>query len=147
MSAPDAEVLRKVRQWVAYAEEDLRLAQHALSLTSGCPYRLIAYHAQQCGEKYLKAFLVLLGVDFPHTHNIRRLRELCEPHGPWAARLADADDLSVFAVSTRYPGEDAEVSRQETLQAIELAERIRGAARAALKARGAQDPPPGAVED
>jgi HEPN domain-containing protein len=70
MSAPEAEVLRKVRQWLAYADEDLRLARHGLTLTIGTPpYRLIAYHAQQCAEKCLKAYLVLRHVDFPCTHN------------------------------------------------------------------------------
>lgn len=29
------------------------------------PYRLIAYHAQQCAEKYLKAYLVYHDIDFP----------------------------------------------------------------------------------
>jgi len=44
MSAPDAEVLHKVRQWLAYADEDLRLARHGLTMTiAPPPYRLIAY--------------------------------------------------------------------------------------------------------
>jgi len=70
MSDTEPAVVAKVRQW----------ARHALTLTSGCPHRLIAYHAQQCAEKYLKAYLVSAGVDFPYTHNISRLLELCEQH-------------------------------------------------------------------
>ena len=73
----DSEILRKVIQWLKYGDEDLRLARHGLTLTSGVPYRLIAYHAQQCAEKYLKAFLVYHRIDFPYTHNIGRLLELC----------------------------------------------------------------------
>ena len=50
MSAPDA-VVRKVLQWLDYADEDLRLAQHGLDMSiAPPPYRLIAYHAQQCAE-------------------------------------------------------------------------------------------------
>jgi hypothetical protein len=66
----EKERLRKVKEWARSADEDLRLARHGLALKSACPYRLIAYHAQQCAEKYLKAFLVFEGVDFPYTHNI-----------------------------------------------------------------------------
>jgi hypothetical protein len=47
MRAPDDPTVQKVRQWLAYANEDLRLALHAMDLPSEeRPYRLIAYHAQ-----------------------------------------------------------------------------------------------------
>lgn len=65
MSDLKREVLRKVMQWLSFADEDLVLAKHGLTLPSGCPYRLIAYHAQQCVEKHLKAYLVYRGIDFP----------------------------------------------------------------------------------
>ena len=42
----DPAILKKVIQWLEFADEDLRLARHGLTLTSGVPYRLIAYHAQ-----------------------------------------------------------------------------------------------------
>jgi hypothetical protein len=32
MSALDEEILRKVAQWLSYADEDLRLARHGLTL-------------------------------------------------------------------------------------------------------------------
>jgi len=48
MNAINDEIIKKVYQWTTYAEEDLRLARHALTLSTGCPYRLIANHAQQC---------------------------------------------------------------------------------------------------
>ncbi len=44
MSAPDPEVLHKVQQWLAYADEDLALARHGLTMAIAAPpYRLIAY--------------------------------------------------------------------------------------------------------
>lgn len=54
MSVTENDILRKVRQWLQYADEDLLLARHALTLKSTAPYRLIAYHAQQCAEKHPK---------------------------------------------------------------------------------------------
>ena len=74
MNAPEASVLAKVRQWLAHADEDLRLAQYGLTMTvAPPPYRLIAYHAQQCAEKCLKAYLVFRQVDFPYTRPGRRI--------------------------------------------------------------------------
>jgi HEPN domain-containing protein len=58
MSGTESEILKKVMQWLSLADEDLDLATHALGLGARSPYRLIAYHAQQCAEKCLKAFLV-----------------------------------------------------------------------------------------
>jgi len=146
MSAPDPEVLlRKVHQWTNYAEEDFRLARLALTLSTGCPYRLLAFHAQQWAEKYLKAYLVFTGVDFPYTHNIRRLRELCEASGSWAGILEDADGLSVYATTARYPGEAAEVPREEALRAIDLAEKTRDIVRRVLGDQGITLSGPGDV--
>ena len=51
MKERESQLRQKVLQWLAYAEEDLRLARHGLTLQSNCPYRLIAYHGQQCAEK------------------------------------------------------------------------------------------------
>ena len=45
MSAVDDEILKKVKQWLVYADEDLGLARHGMTLSTGVPHRLIAYHA------------------------------------------------------------------------------------------------------
>lgn len=58
MSGSPDEVTRKVLQWIAYADEDIIAANHILTLKSCIPYRLVAWHAQQCAEKYIKAYLV-----------------------------------------------------------------------------------------
>jgi len=125
MSAIETEIRRKVFQWLSYADEDIQLARHALTLSTGVPYRLVAYHAQQCAEKSLKAYLVRHKIDFPYSHNISRLLELCGDTAHWSDSLLDAEELSVYAVTTRYPGEDEEVSRDEALRAIDLAAMVR----------------------
>ena len=136
MSATKKEILLKVNQWVLYAEEDLRLANHALSLSSGCPYRLIAYHAQQCAEKYLKAFLVFHKIDFPYTHNISRLLELCAEIVEWTETLSEAEELTPFAISARYPGEDEDVTKEEAIRAIAIATHLRQVVKDALISEG-----------
>ena len=71
MKVPEAPIIEKVRQWLAYADDDLRVARHALSMQETPPFRVIGFHAQQCAEKHLKAYLVFHGVDFPFTHSLR----------------------------------------------------------------------------
>jgi HEPN domain-containing protein len=61
------------REWIIKAENDLKTASHTLKISSGCPTDTICFHAQQCVEKYLKAFLVYKGIDFPRTHDVERL--------------------------------------------------------------------------
>ena len=136
MNDIEQERLRKVRKWLSYANEDLRFAQHGLKLTTSVPYRLIAYHAQQCVEKCLKAYLVHKGIDFPYTHNISRLLELCSEHAAWPEKLEEAEELTPYAITNRYPGEDDEVTEEETSRAIGIAIHVKALVREALLQEG-----------
>lgn len=130
------EIVRKVRQWSSYGDEDLRVARHSLTMGEACPNRLVAYHAQQCAEKHLKAYLVLREIDFPYTHNIARLLELCSDQPDWTSRLKDAEELTPFAITTRYPGEDEPVTEAEARRTVDIATRVRETVRAALEVEG-----------
>lgn len=132
MPAIDRDIHTKVRQWLQYGDDDLRLARHGLTLQSSVPYRLIAYHAQQCAEKYLKAFLVLNSIDFPYTHNLGRLIELAQQVRAWPESLLDAETLTPYAITARYPGQDEPVSAEEANRAIDIAEQTRKLVRQAL---------------
>ena len=137
MEAPREKVLQKVVEWLGRADEDLQLATYALTMRAQAPpYRLIAYHAQQCAEKCLKAFLVYHNVEFPYTHNIGRLLTLCEDHATWGHVLKEAEELTPYAVTARYPGEDLIVTKEETRRAVDLTERVRSQVRAALRDLG-----------
>ena len=136
MNPIDQAVARKVKLWISHAEEDLLLAQHALKLKSSSPYKLIAYHAQQCAEKYLKAFLVYHKIDFPYTHNISRLLELCADKADWTEKIKDAEELTPFAITTRYPGEFEEVTKENVVRAIKIAESVKHTVRTELAREG-----------
>jgi HEPN domain-containing protein len=138
MKTPDEEIQRKVKEWLVYADEDLRFAHIGLGLPGERPppYHLVAYHAQQCAEKCLKAYLVYQGVDFPRTHNISTLLELCSDFAQWPLTLRDAEELTDYAVATRYPGEAGEVTANDAQRAIENAERVRIQVCAALRELG-----------
>jgi len=60
--------------WIKKAENDLVAAEHLLTARPHTPYDTICFHAQQCAEKYLKAFLIF------HLNNIKMCfpRQICE---------------------------------------------------------------------
>jgi HEPN domain-containing protein len=136
MKPSDEEISKNVKKWVGFGDEDLKLARHALTLSSGIPYRLIAYHAQQCAEKYLKAYLVSQRLDFPYTHNISRLLEICAEKADWPGTILEAEELTPYAITTRYPGEDEQVTNQEALRAIDISEKVRKIVRKVLRKDG-----------
>lgn len=136
MPNPDPDIVKKVMQWLTFADEDLNMASDALSYGSRRSYRLIAYHAQQCAEKCLKAVLVFHNEDFPYTHNVRRLLKLCGKYATWPQDLKDAEELTPYSITTRYPGEDKEVSEAEATSAIEIARQVRDRVRTELKLLG-----------
>ena len=82
---------------------------------------------QQCGEKYLKAFLIFHGKEVPRTHSIAALLSECiEIDGDFQA-LGEigADKLTDFAVDIRYGDEFYLPSDQETIEAIETARKVK----------------------
>ncbi len=123
------ELAELVNKWVEIAEEDLNFAKHGLNISSGVSYRIITFHAQQCVEKYLKAFLVFHKIDFPYTHNITTLLDLCSEIDKSAERLRDAEILTGYSTVMRYPGEYEKLQKKDALNSIKLAEKVRAATR------------------
>ena len=116
----------EAERWFQTAQEDLQAAQ---TLREADIYAHACFHAQQCGEKLLKAMWYLLDRD-PWGHSIQRLvREFPEPD-----RIADQDDwlqraafLDRFYIPTRYPNGLPDLTpgqsyfRQDADQTIEQA--------------------------
>ena len=87
--------------WLAKAESDLSTAKWLLE-GSG-PYDTACFHAQQAVEKSVKAWLSVLGVSFPRTHDLELLFALVEEHGDAVPdELRHLVDLTDFAVQYRY---------------------------------------------
>ena len=140
MKPAEGEAARKARRWLVHADEDLRFAQHGFSVPKSPPYRLVAYHAQQYAEEHLKAYLVFHATDFPYTHNLSHLLDLCKGKAAWVERLRDAEELSPYAISARYPGEEEEVTGEEARRAVDIAARVRETVRRALAEEGLEIP-------
>jgi HEPN domain-containing protein len=119
--------------WVEKAEEDSLLAQSALRrkkplITGAC------FHAQQCAEKYMKALLISRKAEFPKTHDLLLLNNLCSSDGIFIeidAKLLNT--LSDYAVRTRYPGQ--EPTPVDAKEALEITKRVRKFARSFLGLR------------
>jgi HEPN domain-containing protein len=136
MNVPDKALMKKVQQWTSYGNADLRLANHGFTLGENAPFHLIAYHAQQSVEKYLKAYLVFYGVEFPYTHNLLWLLDICPDKDLWSEKMSSIQKLIPFSVSTRYPGIDEEVTEKEAREAVEIAVNATQIIRNALLMKG-----------
>jgi HEPN domain-containing protein len=109
--------------WLRHARSDLALAQQrhdpAILLTT------LGFHIQQVVEKSIKAVLVRQGIVFPYTHDLARLITLVQGAGiTWPEELNAAAALTEYAVASRYPGLGGEITAEEYLQAIALAQRV-----------------------
>ena len=130
MPDPD-DVLEVVREWVAKADNDLLTAAHTIKLGEECPTDTVCYHAQQCVEKYLKAALVLGGIDFPETHDLERLVALLAAQALPSFSAEEQATLTEYATGARYPGW-GEIPLAEARKAVAIARRVRREVRRVL---------------
>lgn len=87
---------------LALAREDLASAE-ALDRDERVSDSPVGFHAQQAVEKSLKATIASRGLEFPFTHDIGLLMQLCEDAGlELPADLAEADRLTPYAAALRY---------------------------------------------
>lgn len=126
---------RLVQLWVNNAKEDLQLAQEIIS-TNRPYYRAAVYHCQQGAEFILKGFLVLNDQDPATTHNIRTLAERVKAiHPELTASLKEADYLTQFNQTYRYPGSPTEnrvPTSGELKKAFRIAEEVYKSVTAAM---------------
>ena len=118
-------------EWVQKAEGDYTVAQQ--SAQGQNPVNdVICFLAQQCVEKYLKAWLQEASIPFPRTHDLQALLTLIVPALPaWDAWREDFSKLSEHAVDPRYPGKFA--TAEETAHAMRICDAVRRAVREQLK--------------
>jgi HEPN domain-containing protein/predicted nucleotidyltransferase len=95
-------------EWVKKGEHDLVMADFALQYTGDDLNDEVCYHAQQCAEKYFKAYLQERGVRSGKTHELDKLLSICETVDPGFAQLRHtvSGKLKDYAVDPRYPGTD-----------------------------------------
>jgi len=113
----------ELQQWFSHAKNDLRFAEHGLSLYP-TPDEPICCLSQQSAEKYLKAFLFFNHIEPPKTHDLPTLLGMCEKISPeFNVFLRKCVFLTRFAVAPRYPNE-LEITEHDAKIAIKYAKEI-----------------------
>ena len=110
-------------EWIEKAEEDYNSAKW-LQGSPNPVHNSICFHAQQCIEKYLKAWLQAENIPFSKTHDLEELLNLIVPTQPlWNTWQADLKIISTYAVVSRYPGDSA--TDEDTKHAIQICDEVR----------------------
>lgn len=122
----------QITEWIESAERD-RDTVAILSAAARVPYEIVAYHCQQCAEKYLKTLFVRNRHRTPFIHDLLKLNrqvqsvctvlEQCE---------VECERLTPFGTATRYPGGLMQVRPEHIPQVTEWMEKIRSAVRSCL---------------
>jgi HEPN domain-containing protein len=87
---------------VGMATKDLRALQGMLDNKTFAD-EVFGFHAQQIVEKSLKAWLSLLGREYPRIHDLEQLFNLLEDQGiQIPAHFRDLTDLTEYSVQFRY---------------------------------------------
>lgn len=112
-----------VKGWLRKAESDFITVK--LCFAEGQALDSACFHAQQAAEKCLKAYLTAYNVDFPFTHNLEKLIELCIQIDPSFSNFKTlAQNLTPYAVELRYDDEFWP-SSEDVHQALEAALEIK----------------------
>ena len=119
--------LIKFQEWSEKAQEDLQSA-HILSKHNGAP-AIVAFHAQQVVEKYLKGFLVFKNQPFEKTHHLDDLLRQCmKLEADFAQFSNEVSVLNDYYIEARYPTDFREdIPLNEAKATLEKAEKIRDA--------------------
>jgi HEPN domain-containing protein len=118
-------------EWIDKAEGDWKVAQREMRAADPV-WNVASFLAQQCAEKYLKAFLEEQNFAFGKTHD---LVVLLNSSGGLLLELNSQRQslahLSTFGIATRYPG--AQADRQAAEDSMKTAESVRIVVRAKLQ--------------
>ena len=89
------------REWLRRARSNLA---HARAISPEVCLEDLCFDAQQAAEKAVKAVFIHRRERFPYIHELERLLDLLERNGLRIPKyIREADELSPFAVVTRYP--------------------------------------------
>jgi len=110
-------------EWIEKAEGDFVSAQREFRARKLPNYDAACFFAQQCAEKYLKAYLQEQDLPFPKTHDLVRLLARIPPSLGLSTLRSDMSILTAYATEFRYPGESA--SKETAREALAFCKAIR----------------------
>ena len=89
------------RELLSSADKDLRAIKHMADPNIFAD-EVFGFHAQQAVEKTLKAWIALLGQEYPFIHDLDVLLNRLENQGSDVSALRALVELNAFAVQFRY---------------------------------------------
>ncbi len=111
--------MKEFEKWFKKAESDLFTVQLLLK-AENFPKDICCFHSQQAAEKYLKAYLVSRSVDFPKTHDLKRLVDLCFQFNKRFSEISKISSrLSDFGTTPRYLDDFDDLTTSDAEQAFE----------------------------
>lgn len=112
-----------IQRWLVKASHDLITAKVMLKSDPSVT-DTICFHAQQCVEKALKAFLVFADIHAEKTHYLPRLVEIAATVDNSFHELNQlARELTDYAVEVRYVDDWRDISLEEAVEAVDKAEK------------------------
>ncbi|MFH1644326.1 MAG: HEPN domain-containing protein [bacterium] len=114
--------MQSYKQWMLKSGNDLRGSKVLLKEEI---FDLCVYHAQQCAEKILKAYLVYKKQEIIKTHELELLVKLCRRFDDsFNILLNDAIELAPYCSKFRYPDDILIPDKEETLIVLDRSEKI-----------------------
>ena len=111
------------REWLARAKGKLAVARQPLP--PGGYWEDLCFLAQQGAELAMKAVYQQQGWPFPFVHDLGRLLDgLIERGLAVPDDVQMADELTIYATQTRYPGVAELISQQDWQQALSTAQAV-----------------------
>lgn len=111
-------------EWFLKAQDDEKSAE--ILLKEGGSPNTVCFLAQQMAEKFLKGYLTFKGKKFPKIHELDRLLKLAEKIEFDFKRIEkEAQYLTLFYITTRYPGDYPQFSFKEAKKAFQKALKIK----------------------
>ena len=122
MSESDSAI---VNTWIEKADHDLCSAKLIFQHIPGY-FDTIAFHCQQAVEKYIKASLIYLEIEFQRSHDLPYLLEILSGKVEIKPEIFDkAILLNGFSVEIRYPNQIIHLTEDELKSAISIADDFR----------------------
>ena len=116
--------LELIKQWMERSAADLRSAQVLLEASPPLT-ETSCFHCQQTVEKALKALLAYRNVEFPWSHQIGYLFDLCADFDESIEQFRDsAVPLTDYAVRFRYPRGGNSPTDKQSRHAITTARQV-----------------------
>jgi HEPN domain-containing protein len=114
------------QKWLDRSRSNLERARvDSFSRNIHILYEDMCFDCQQSVEKALKGLMVFKNIEFEWTHDIGTLIKTLEDNSVEVPdKIKKSASLSVYAVRTRYPGEEEPVTKQDFQEALNLADNV-----------------------